>query len=342
MSTRKTPTCNFMPFSVELRKETSINSSGVILNKDRIPILGKEDYSVKRIALDGDAPKQFIKAYFYQRDGVVRKQNRKSWESFIAKTAAKWYPIESVTEYMINRIGQVMGLHMNEVRLIRANDQIRFLSKYFLSENERLIHGAEICGEHLGDMDFAKEIAVHKATSRELFTFEFIKIAIEKVYPGCCEQLLVELVRMIIFDALVGNNDRHFYNWGVIDRKKRGHIMPRFAPLYDSSRGLLWNFSDENVRKFAINGRKIVTYVEDACPRISIEGDVEINHFRLMEFLRSYSPHFSSIIDSLSSDSVLERIMKMLHYDIFPFFVSERSRMVALILKSRFEKIRRR
>lgn len=292
--------------------------------------------------MDGDAPKQFIKAYFFRPNSGVRRRSPNSWESYIAKTAAKWYPIESVTEYMINRIGQVMEMNMNEVKLVYANGQVRFLSKYFLSENERLVHGAEICGEHLGDMDFANEIALHKATSRELFTFQFIKEAIEKVYPGCCEQLLIGLVKMIVFDGLVGNNDRHFYNWGVIDRKKTSRIVPRFAPLYDSSRGLLWNFSDESVQKFEINGRKVVTYLEEACPRISIEGNVEINHFKLIEFLRGYSLHFSSIIDSLSSELVFDRIIKMLQKEIFPLFVPERSKMVTMILKSRFEKVRRR
>lgn len=324
-----------------LRKEKSINYSGKLQDERRIPILKEEDYFVRRITLDGDAPKQFIKAYFYRPDSGVRKRHRNSWESFIAKTAAKWYPIESITEYMINRIGQVMGLHMNEVKLVRANGQIRFLSKYFLSENQRLVHGAEICGEHLGDMDLAKQIAVHKATSRELFTFQFIKEAIEKVYPGCCEELLEGLVKMIVFDGLVGNNDRHFYNWGVIDRKKTGKIVPRFAPLYDSSRGLLWNYSDENVRKFAISGKKVVNYMEEACPRISIDGDGEINHFKLLEFLRGYCAHYSSLIDELSTELVLERIMNMLRTEIFPFFVSERSQMVGLILKKRFEKVRR-
>lgn len=331
-----------MPISGnELRIEKSINSSGRLRNLHSIPLLKKDEYFVKEVVLDGDAPKQFIKAYFYRPDSGVRRKSRKSWESFIAKTAEKWYPIESITEFMINRIGQVMGLEMNEVRLVIANTQIRFLSKYFLNGNERLVHGAEICGEHLGDMDLANEIAVNKATSRELFTFQFIKEAIEKVYPSCCEVLLISLVKMIIFDGLVGNNDRHFYNWGVIDRKKKSNIEPRFAPLYDSARGLLWNTSDDGLGKLVSNGKKIVNYLESSCPRISIEGNKEINHFELISFLRKYSSTFSSMADSLSSEPVFEKIMEMLHREFFPLFIPERSKLVTLILRSRFEKVRR-
>lgn len=143
----------------KLRVETSINSSGVLLNEKQIPQLKEKDYYVIDQELDGDAPKQFIQAYFYEEKSGVRRNNVKSWPSYIAKTAEKWYPHESVVECMINRIGQVMGLAMNEVALVKGNGQIRFLSKYFLRKNQKLVHGAEICGEHLGDADMAKEIA---------------------------------------------------------------------------------------------------------------------------------------------------------------------------------------
>jgi len=48
-----------------LRNETSIHCSGKIINKHSIPLLKENDYIIKDYRLDGDAPKQFIKAYFY-------------------------------------------------------------------------------------------------------------------------------------------------------------------------------------------------------------------------------------------------------------------------------------
>jgi hypothetical protein len=190
---------------VSLRKEFSQNSSGRLSNIGSIPILREEDYYVVDIGLDGDAPKQFIKAYFYERDSSVRKSSRKTWIPYIAKSAEKWYPHESVIEYMINRIGIELGLRMNEVKLVIANGQIRFLSRYFRKDNEVLVHGAEICGEYIDDRDMAVEIANNKRTSRQLFTFEFITSAIQHVFHDCCEDLICDLVRMITFDAIVGN-----------------------------------------------------------------------------------------------------------------------------------------
>lgn len=234
-------------FSAKLRIETSKNSSGLLLNERLISELKKKNYYIIDQELNGDAPKQFIKAYFYSEESGIRKKNLKSWFSFIAKTSEKWYSHESVIEYMINRIGQEMGLVMNEIELVKANGQIRFLSKYFLKKNEKLVHGAEICGEHLGDVDMAKEIAESKSSVRTRFTFEFIREGIIAVFSLCHDHILHDLVRMITFDALVGNNDRHFYNWGVIDSKKKTYKALKLSPIYDSARGLLWNFSDQNI-----------------------------------------------------------------------------------------------
>ena len=87
-------------------------------------MLKEGNYNVVDINLDGDAPKQFIKAYFHTQGGKVKKSKPASWIAFIAKTAEKWYPHESVIEFMINRIGEELGLKMNGIRLVRANGQI--------------------------------------------------------------------------------------------------------------------------------------------------------------------------------------------------------------------------
>lgn len=327
-----------------LRIEKSQNSSGILQNTSKIPLLREEDYFVLEIGLDGDAPKQFIKAYFYEPDSGVKKRNRKTWIPFIAKSAEKWYPHESVVEYMINRIGIELGLTMNEVKLVVANTQIRFLSRYFLGRNEVLVHGAEICGEYLDDHQMAIEIANNKKTSRELFTFEFICKAIEYVFPEACEQLILELVKMITFDAIVGNNDRHFYNWGVVNNARQGVKMPKFAPIYDSARGLMWNESEQNIVKHhahsRMEGKKLINYIEQAKPRISIENDSDVNHFKLVGFIKNLKSEYSNIIVGLVSRSNEQRVTRMLEGEIFRHFSLERRELISFILRKRFETLR--
>jgi HipA-like C-terminal domain len=328
----------------KLRREPSLNCSGKLYRENNIPILKECNYLIKEIELDGDAPKQFIKAYFFEEESGIKKDSRPSWPSYIAKTAEKWYPHESVIEYMLNRIGQELGVTMNEIKLVRASGQIRFLSEYFLKKDEKLVHGAEICGQHLGDMDMAKQIAEDAKTARELFTFQFIVDAIRSVFPDNFENLLADLVKMIGFDAVVGNNDRHFYNWGVVDTTRQTSKKPTFAPVYDSARGLHWNYSDEAI--VAMNGeiglrdRRVLSYLNGAVPRISIEENKEANHFELVDFIVRINTEYRQIIRNLVDEECEMRVMKMLQREFFPFFIRERSELITIILTNRFAKIR--
>lgn len=321
-----------------------MHSSGLFLNEGAIEILREKDYCVEDRLLDGDAPKQFIRVYRFLPDSGIHRNNPRTWIPYIAKTAEKWYPHESVIEFMINRIGQVLGLNMNEVELYRINSQIRFLSRYFLKNNETLTHGAEICGEYLDDIPFAKEIANEKKSSRELFTFQFIEQAMAAKFKGESEGLMSEIVRMIIYDGLVGNNDRHFYNWGVITNTKKLNTVPRFAPLYDSARGLLWNNSDDwivnNLQAMSRDGKKVERYINDACPRISIDDDSGIDHFGLISYLKNYNAGYSVLIKEMSSFDNEERIIEMLKIEFFSFFIKERCKLIEYIVRERFKRIR--
>jgi len=328
----------------KLRIEQSQNHSGELLNNGKIILLKSADYQIHDIQMDGNNPKQFIKVYQFNRDSLIRRQKSDTWTPYIAKTADKWYPHESVIEFMINKIGHSLKLNVNEVRLLKINGQIRFLSKYFLNENESLVHGAEILGEYLQDSDMARDIANDKGLAMQLFNFEFIQEALKKVYKSNYKVLIEELVKMLTFDALSGNNDRHYYNWGIIDTKKESAKLPRFAPIYDSSRGLLWNISDTTIKTWLkqqqSNGKQVINYIEKASPRVCIEGKSNITHFELMHFLKSESHDFKSIINSLAREENQERVVEMLNRDFFPYFVDDRKELTAHIVNCRFTRIR--
>ncbi|MBP2614909.1 HipA domain-containing protein [Chryseobacterium jejuense] len=339
---------NYFWFMIDkkLRLETSISNSGEIFNLNKIQILKNKNYYIRDIPLDGDAPKQFIFMYEYIKNSKLKKKKLETWTPYIAKTAEKWYPHESIIEFAINRIGDILCLKMNEVRLVIANNQIRFLSKFFLnSEEEVLVHAADICGEYIGNLDEARSIANNRKMARELFTFEFVKDAIRNVFPDEFEYIMLEFVKMLTFDAIVGNNDRHFYNWGIIRNIKNTKNSVIFAPIYDSARGLLWNFDEANIERYLINydrdkGTLIDKYLKNSCPRISIEDDKSINHFELIKFLWNYNDEFKSIIDKLVNDEMENKIINLLEKEIFIYFSEQRKKIIRIIIKERFQKLK--
>ena len=98
---------------------------------------------------------------------------------------------------------------MNQVRLVIINGQVRFLSQDFLMPGQKLVHGVEILAEYFQDRGFVEEINKDRKTRREFFTFEEVNEAIKYVYPLGHDIIMLDLVKMIVFDAIVGNNDRH-------------------------------------------------------------------------------------------------------------------------------------
>lgn len=197
-------------------------------NKEKLPRSGIENYShnsriskqgvgiiklrdciwIKDVTLTGDAPKGFVRIYEYQHGSKVRRNNPATWPLYIAKTGHKWYPIESITEHLLNRLGSVFGVRMADSKIGIINGQLRFLSRYFLNPSkETLVHGAEIFAGYLEDQALVESI--EKANlSRDLFTMQFVERAVAKAFPEEKHVIMGDLVKLLLFDAMVGNNDR--------------------------------------------------------------------------------------------------------------------------------------
>ena len=55
-------------------------------------------------------------------------------------------------------------------------------------------------------------------------------------FPICKTRLRQAYVEMLTFDALIGHNDRHPYNWGVIVPLRKDRAL-RFAPAKQNHNG---------------------------------------------------------------------------------------------------------
>ena len=211
-----------------------------------IPTIKNCNYTtIHNISVSGDAPKAIIRIHHPNQRHYFKK-NKHRWSIYIAKTGHKWYPIESMTEYLLNLLGKDFGLNMAESSIAMIGGQLRFLSKYFLTTQwEELVHGADIFAGYLGDKELVEQIE-EQQLSRDLFTLQFVEKAIDYQFSYQKSEIMNHLVRLLLYDALVGNNDRHFYNWGII-RSIKQSFQPHFSPVYDTARGLFWNDDDDKI-----------------------------------------------------------------------------------------------
>lgn len=64
------------------------------------------------------------------------------------------------------------------------------------------------------------------------------------------------MVKVIIFDALIANQDRHCENWGVIQREG----LVRFAPIFDNGASLGFNYNEDQVQLLVNDKRRFEAF----------------------------------------------------------------------------------
>jgi hypothetical protein len=164
-------------------------------------------------------------------------------------------------------------------------------------------------------------------------------------FPDDFETLMTEFLKLLVFDALIGNNDRHFYNWAVI-RDIKNIVKPVFSPIYDSARGLFWNDSEEKIRIIYKDKNRldayIVKYSEGSTPKIGWEGISKLNHFDLLENLRTLPIIINcETMQHVCSDKTLGIAFSMIDKEFSNLLSSERKALIKKCLSYRHQRIKK-
>lgn len=300
--------------------------------------LKRTEYTVNdtsSLTIVGDAPKCFL----HVREFLPGKVNRQAaWPKYIAKLGSKSYPLESITEHLIGRVGNVFGFDVAESRLAIVRGKLCFLSRYFLSKDQSLVHGLEIFRDDFGD-EMVTDIAAAKA-EQEFYTFPAVVRCLEEAYPNEGEEIAAGFVRMLVFDGLVGNNDRHPANWGVVT-SVRADVPSRFSPIFDSARGLFWNNSEDFVKVRLSKPELMAKYIDRSRPQIGWDGEPGLDHFALLGKIFSDYPKFRPVIEQAAAPLRMDSCGKMMLEEFGALLSSERLTLIQRCLEARLARIKR-
>ena len=308
-----------------------------------LPVIKGHQYEVRRdMTVSGDAPKDFVRIYEH---GHGRKANSHTWPMYIAKVGHKHYPMESVTEHLLNRFGEVLGMRMAASRLVRVGGQVRFMSRYFLSDphNQELVHGANIYSGYLNNDHGMVEAIEQEGLSRDFFTVQFTHDALRFMFPVQADDIFHAFLRMLVFDAYVGNNDRHFYNWGVI-RNISDKECPRFSPIYDTARGLFWNDHEDKLQDRLAHPKQVPAFVKKYCegsgPKIGCDGKKVLNHFELIAEIKRIMPEtLLAEMRTLVSPEGLKNLLNLVDLEFRGLLGPNRAYLVKECLAYRAERL---
>lgn len=295
-----------------------------------IPTLKKiQIKSVDFLAISGDAPKDFTRDREYR---AGHRSRRRPTDSYIAKVGSKFYPLESLIEQLITRIGQIFGLKIAKSKLRIIDGQVRFLSRYFLRGGEQLIHGAEIYEYSLGKDNY-KELSDKKAEA-EYFTFQMTCETIRELFPNEAQHIINGYVEMLAFDAIIGHNDRHPYNWGVIVPVRKA-TRARFSPVFDTARALYWNIPESGIVLMLSDVQAFNAYVRKCKAPVGWDGWKNVDFFNLIALIYNEFPDCRKHIERYLQSERLSEACEMIDGEFVGLLSDNRRELMKTCLHHR-------
>ncbi len=173
---------------------------------------------------------------------VARPNTGEDWAEKVAAELAKHLDIEAA-----------------DVELATYVDLRGCVSRNFISlqKGEALIHGNELLASKVSGYDKTKIMKQSDHTVDNI-----IAAVAHFAKPDVARQMLLRLSEYMVFDALIGNTDRHHENWGF--RFKLGHADDEFplsvAPSFDHASSLGRECLDERCEKI-LRENKVAEYV---------------------------------------------------------------------------------
>ncbi|BCM88854.1 hypothetical protein IAD21_00696 [Abditibacteriota bacterium] len=289
-------------------------------------------------SIHGDAPKDFIRVREYIGGKRSHPARPSTWPGYIAKVGSKWYPVESITEHLVTRVGQTCGVVIADSQLRIVGNQVRF----FLNDrSERLSHGLDLFRVLLDD-ETVEKIADERR-EREVYTFESVRAAFELMFEQCCEQLTRDFVTLLGFDAFVGNNDRHPMNWGIIvPIRNEGKI--RFSPVFDSARALFWNVSEQKIKQMLANPTSLDAYIRRSQPQIGWnnwqpQGSEKFDHFTLVALIARHFPQYRHDLERFTAADLIPRCEDAIEHEFSTLLSIDRRRLIVQCLERRQKRL---
>ena len=313
------------------------------VNIRAIPLLkpnGWRLYTLEEVPLIGAVPKNYL-AYGNPHSpgtlGYIAKKGR-------MKNDAR----ECVTEEIISKIGTMLPVKMARSKLVRiANDDVRFLSQNFVVHGQyELLHGIELVAHYFqtnpSEVEAAFELQKRKQ-EQQFYTVKNILTIMESLYPHDFLALKESFYKMLAFDAFVGAPDRHGTNWGVLAPLTQSGPI-RFAPIFDTARGLFREYSDADlIKKASEQGRDefLERYANGSHPIVGTGQEQPDNHFSLMKWIAVHDSEMcSSTIGQVFNRVHLPSIEQMIQRRFRRIITQDRIGFIIDLLALRIKRIR--
>ena len=145
--------------------------------------------------------------------------------------------------------------------------------------------------------------------------------------------------RIIAFDALIGNTDRHPENWGLLRTFSEDVERFELAPIYDNGTSLGYEVHEDKLVQ-RCDSDQIDKYVKRGTHHIQGHRDdrVGIHHVDLCQMVRDQADELREVIIrvvNVDLKDVEEILAWCCDFDVDPAFTPERANFVRLLIEKR-------
>jgi hypothetical protein len=225
---------------------------------------------------------------------------------------------EDWAEKVASEIAYLLGMPTHHTELAVWEGKRGCAVKSFLpSDQSVLVHGNELLGGFITGYDKEKE------RGQTDHTFDNIVAVLKRLFASdkALRETAYKMVGYLVFDALVGNTDRHHQNWGVLlelrvpPGQQPGFVM-QLAPTFDHASSLGRELTDE-ARERHLREATVDRYIRNG--RGGIFGDPNAKHglspMAVAQMLAQRYPQFfkpwQTRVDELSDDAVCEIVERV-------------------------------
>lgn len=231
--------------------------------------------------------------------------HEKYFLKFPLKKENRDYSPETWSEIIAYEVGFKLGFNVLRYDLAIRNSRLGCISRNMISsDEEELIEGDNILHSYDNFYDPNDKRQYNK------YTVNFVTNAIEK-FAG--KKWVDKFLEVLVFDAIIGNSDRHQSNWGFI-RSIKYFTLPKFlkflnknpiimqkiyfSPIYDSGCSLGRELSDEQIRLKLNDRNSFNSFIRKgkAELRSDISPNKKLNHIELLDYICKENRHWKHVI----------------------------------------------
>lgn len=269
--------------------------------------------------------KDFIFTNIVMTKGTRRK--RVAWDRKENKIAIFKYEeyncTESCSEKMSYEIAKVLNYPCAKIELAEdENGTIGILNYLFIDTKE---------GEHT---DIIAYINKKNTQRKQFYTISNIKKCLDQLDNN----LFAQFLKILVFDALIGETDRHEENWGIIIKNEHYYI----SPLYDNGCNLLREFKDEKFAEKYYSGKKnFNSYIERS--KSLIYNEITGKRYTHFELIRELYKKYPEIIrkeiiniENLTDDKIQQIVKNVPNY----IMSNKQKEYIIKFIKIRKEKLK--